>query len=449
MVNQKSIDQFSWLYAFYKFCVWKFFRLFYRRVQVVGQENVVLDRPLILAPNHQNALMDALAVLCNIPYQPVFYARSDIFRKPLIIRILTFMKIMPIYRIRDGISNVKRNDEMFDKGLRILENLKSPICIMPEGNHGDKRRLRPIVKGIFRIAFAGQEKYGTNPGVKIVPVGLDWSHYIHFRSDVLIRYGKPIEVSEYYPLYQANPAEGTNALKERLEREMSAIMTDIRPLDDYDTIEHLRPIVRPAIVDKHNTGKSLLGQFAADKRLVDGLNRASANSALPEILVKDLANYQAGLQKLGIRDHTVRRAPYSGVLLLFQAIVGLALLPVHLIGVVANYLPYKLPVWYARRIQDTQFKSSFKFILGIVFLIVWYLFLAVIFANLPLSTHIKWPAFALLPVLGIFSVEYYIHCKKLISRIRFWWMQRFVPASANALLTLRADIVSQTLKIIE
>ena len=68
---------------------------------------------------------------------------------------------------------------------------------MPEGNHGDKQRLRPLVKGTMRIALRAQEKFGNNQGVKIVPVGLDYEDYQKFFQDLLIIYGQPVEVSEY------------------------------------------------------------------------------------------------------------------------------------------------------------------------------------------------------------------------------------------------------------
>lgn len=448
MVNQKSIDHFSWLYAFYKPFVRMFFRIYYRRIQVVGRENVTLERPLLLAPNHQNALMDAIAILSTLPYQPVFYARSDIFNKPLIIRILTFLKIMPIYRIRDGISNVKRNDEMFEKGLTVLENRIAPLTIMPEGNHGDKRRLRPLVKGIFRLAFAAQEKYGNAPGVRIVPVGIDWGHYINFRSDVLIQYGHPIEVSEYFDRYKANPAEGINALKERLEREMSAIMIDIRPLEAYDTIERIRSLVTPELLAQTGAGRTLAERLIASRQVVKGLNQAVADNRLPQELPEAVDTYYKQLSRHRLRDHSVRRAPYSILALLLKIVLFTVLLPVHLFGVVTNYLPYSLPVLYARKIKDTQFRSSFKFVLGIVFFLVWYGLLAIVVGLIPIECPAKWAAYALAPFAGVFAIEYYLFGKKLVSQLRMTVFRWFTPRVFNQLKQLRRQIVEQTLKTV-
>ena len=57
-----------------------FFFHFYGKVQVKGLENIPKDQPVIFAPNHQNALMDALIVLFASPQDVVFLARADIFK---------------------------------------------------------------------------------------------------------------------------------------------------------------------------------------------------------------------------------------------------------------------------------------------------------------------------------------------------------------------------------
>ena len=58
---------------------------YYRRVIVVGRENINPDDYLIFAPNHQNALMDALAVLFTLKRPLIFLARADIFKRKLMI----------------------------------------------------------------------------------------------------------------------------------------------------------------------------------------------------------------------------------------------------------------------------------------------------------------------------------------------------------------------------
>ena len=98
------------------------FKRFYSEFIVLGKENIPVEGQVIFAPNHLNALMDALAVHSISPdnYATVFLARSDIFRKKVLARILRACKIMPAFRIRDGIENLGKNNEVFDKCSALL-----------------------------------------------------------------------------------------------------------------------------------------------------------------------------------------------------------------------------------------------------------------------------------------------------------------------------------------
>ena len=142
-------------------------KFFYRKVIVIGRENINPEDHLIYAPNHQNALMDALAVLFTLKGQPVFLARADIFRSKVMASILYFLKILPVYRIRDGYDNLKSNDWIFQKTIDVLRN-KNGLVILPEGSHVGTRRLRQLKKGICRIAFQADEATGFKMNIKIV-----------------------------------------------------------------------------------------------------------------------------------------------------------------------------------------------------------------------------------------------------------------------------------------
>ena len=64
------------------------FRMSYRHIKYVGKENIPTDGAVIFAPNHTNALQDALAVLSINSERKVFVARADIFRNKKIAKIL-------------------------------------------------------------------------------------------------------------------------------------------------------------------------------------------------------------------------------------------------------------------------------------------------------------------------------------------------------------------------
>ena len=121
MTNARGIEKYSLPYAILKKYVDICFTLFYK-IRIRGRENVNIKDVLIFAPNHQNALMDALAMLQVFKYQPVFLGRSDLFKSKTVTGILNFLKILPVYRIRDGYGELQKNDATFIKTIEVLEN---------------------------------------------------------------------------------------------------------------------------------------------------------------------------------------------------------------------------------------------------------------------------------------------------------------------------------------
>jgi 1-acyl-sn-glycerol-3-phosphate acyltransferase len=416
--RKKSIDEWAfdyWLLQRYaKIC----FRIFYRKITVINRHNIPATHPVILAPNHQNALMDALVLVCNTEYQTVFLARADIFKGKFLTRVLTFMNIMPIYRIRDGYENVKRNDEVFEKTMRVMRNHNNPLCLFPEGNHGDHRRLRSLVKGLFRIALMAQQEFGDKPGIKIIPIGIDYGHYFHFRTTLFVNIGQPIEISSFYKTYTENPVQAINELRERYAAEVSKLMINIQTGDYYDTYMALRTICNDDLRKWLDiTDHSPEGRFHADKAMIDMLDRelVSAPDQLQE-LDQVVTDYQLALKQLGLRDWVLRKEKYSLLRLLLDALLKLIALPVFIAGFINNFVPYRFTESKEKQIKDSQFRSSFKFVIGMIVFPIWYLVFGGLICFLPVPAWTKLVYILLLPATGLLAFHYYIGLKKLKSR---------------------------------
>ena len=196
IVSMAEIYEKDKLYEFLRPMQEWLFRRSYRRFQQVGLERIPEDGAVIFAPNHTNALNDALAVLGLKMERKVFVARADIFLKPKQAAILRWLKIMPIRRMRDGAAEVLHNNETEDKAIETLRH-GVKFCILPEGTHRPKHSLLPLAKGIFRIALRANEEFGTEKPVYIVPVGLEYGDYFHLWDDLTVNVGEPINVTEY------------------------------------------------------------------------------------------------------------------------------------------------------------------------------------------------------------------------------------------------------------
>jgi 1-acyl-sn-glycerol-3-phosphate acyltransferase len=441
--RKKSIDEWSLKYWLTQRYVNIAYRLYYGKFVSVNRSVIPRDIPVILAPNHQNALMDALVFVYDSGYQPVFLARADIFKGKWVIKFLTFLNIMPIFRMRDGIDNVRRNDEVFEKSLNVLLNKHNPLCLFPEGNHGDKRRLRPLVKGIFRIALLAQDAYGDKPGVKIVPVGLDYGHYQKFRNSVFVNYGNPIEVSEYYQLWKENPVNALNSLRERLSGELKKLMIHISTDEYYDLYMNLRIVYNNSMRKRLGIDdKSLTGRFSADKKMIEILDRHLKKSPKDIFrLNQQMEEYQGLLKQNNFRDWVIEKASFSPFVLMGEFILLIAMLPVFIYGFILNILPYYFPVYISRKkAQDPQFVSTVKFVSSMVlFPLMYMLWLipAMIFIE---NTWLKLAFLISMPLTGYAAFKYYIFFKKLRAKTRFSLMRLIHNPIVERLISCRKII---------
>ncbi|NOZ34893.1 MAG: hypothetical protein GXO80_06305 [Chlorobi bacterium] len=134
-----KVEKFSIRYAVLKvYAKFVHDKIFYKKVKYFGTENIPKNKPVLIAPNHQNALMDALAIIFALDKQIVFLARSDIFQNRMVAKILFFLKILPVFRMRDGKEKLKLNETIYNKTIQILKK-KRPVVIFPEAQHIDKR----------------------------------------------------------------------------------------------------------------------------------------------------------------------------------------------------------------------------------------------------------------------------------------------------------------------
>ncbi len=209
-------------------------RCHYNHFVVRGKENLPSDGAYIIAPCHQQALMEPLAVLCFAPKPPVFLARADIFRKPALRAILTFLRIMPVYRIRDGQDSLGKNQEIFDRCRDVLLD-DYPLCLMAEGRHNNRHSLLPLRKGMFRIAGETQQALGDRP-LYIVPTGIDFDDYERPYSNLVINIGKPIPVQPFMESYRENEPMALNQMRDALAAALSPLMLNIRDQERYDEI---------------------------------------------------------------------------------------------------------------------------------------------------------------------------------------------------------------------
>jgi 1-acyl-sn-glycerol-3-phosphate acyltransferase len=413
-MGKENIEKYSAGYALLN-TVARFWHnnVFYRKVIVLGKENINPEHHLIFAPNHQNALMDALAVLFTQDADLVFLARADIFKKKTIAALLYFLKILPVYRIRDGFSSLKGNDEIFTKTIDVIKSNNS-LVILPEGDHAGFRRLRQLKKGICRVAFQSDEATGFKLKIKIMPVGLEYSNYGRYRQVLTVVYGKPIEVSEFFELYKVSPERALNELRSKLSVEMKNIMVHIESEDDYEAIDELRSIINGRYSDDIKNPK-----LVRDRILIAKMNNLKTTD---KSLFDKISSLSLKVKKAAKELNTDYRLLEKKKHPLGWLIAGIAgiifTFPLFIYGNIFNLTFLEIPNLQIRKIRDPQFHSSIRFALSLILAIIFlpvYLFLSlIIFSSWGEGLII----FLTLPLSGLFAWNYYLQFRRIIGGFR-------------------------------
>ena len=371
MAKEKKVQDYDFMYDFLRYYVDIVMKLSYRKIKYVGKEFIPKDGAIILAPNHTNALMDAMVVL-GMDHRPkVFVARADIFRNPKIAKILKWLKIMPIMRMRDGIDEVKKNNETIERAVDVLRD-RVPFCIFPEGTHQTKYSSLPLAKGIFRIAFQAQELMPDMP-LYIVPVGIRYGSFFRFRSTARVQIGEPINVGQFINEHSnLAPAEQMTAIRELLTDRIHNSIFYIPNDEDYEAMYEIC-----ATVVKHQTknckfvvdGKRLRGMdahFEANNRTVREVMRLKESN--PEVAAELLqlgkeAYEMRTQQSISLKSVSAKNGLASRIMQMFFFILKLP----YTIPASILTLPMVAVVKFLfTKIKDHAFRNSIRFLINLV-----------------------------------------------------------------------------------
>ncbi|MCQ2190256.1 MAG: 1-acyl-sn-glycerol-3-phosphate acyltransferase [Paludibacteraceae bacterium] len=341
----------------------------------VNNEKVIPENTsVIFAPNHQNAFIDAMALLWASPAPIMFLAKAAIFKNPLVAKALNFFKIMPAYRMRDGFSNLKKNEESFEEAVKVLAH-NQYFCLMPEGGQDEFRRLRPLVKGMFRIAFAAQKQKPAGESVLIIPTGIDYGHYDHSGYHLVLNFGKPIRVADYYEDFLANEAVTQNRIKDELYNRMKPLMHHIVSTDYYDTIYASSYAYAQEMLESKDWDDNETNRLEVRQRISTQLDQAVVdnNPLLPE-LKKAVEDWLGNSDKVELYARAFEEPHKADAKLITSILYLIGTSPLALYAFVCNGFPYLLFKGVAYKLaHKTGFEASL--LLGFVYLVLPFIYL--------------------------------------------------------------------------
>jgi 1-acyl-sn-glycerol-3-phosphate acyltransferase len=103
-------------------------RIYFRRIEVTGLENIAPEAPVIFVLNHPNALVDPAFLLCLTPRRIAFIGKAPLFRMPVIGYLVRAMDTLPAYRRQDEGQDVTRNLKTFAAARALKRGVDIGIC---------------------------------------------------------------------------------------------------------------------------------------------------------------------------------------------------------------------------------------------------------------------------------------------------------------------------------
>ncbi len=441
-INKKWSFAYAVLKGYVRFCL----RIYFGKVEVVGLENLPKDAPFIFSPNHQNALLDALLIICFTKKQPLSLARADVFKISIVRKTLNKIKMLPVFRPHDGMDQMGRNEAIFNEAVSFLL-ANNPLIIFPEGNHSFHYYLRSLKKGILRIAFRTQARLYQKPrkGVQLIPTGIDYQGHYAFRQGVLIRFGKPINISNYYEDYLKDPVLVMNSVRDTLWNAIDNEIVNITTVEEYDTIRGIINIVVPELCQRNGINLCELNKkFPYRKKMSEEIIELSREQ--PEsfkMLKLVVQEYLNGLKTQKITNLNIQSQFIFMKRWVVEFLLLIVLFPFFIIGALFNLLAFKLIVVWVNRltVKDPQFIPTLRFGLAIVIFPVNYLLWALVFHLLiPGPTWLVWPFIVAIFCSGIIAHKYSLLVKNFASAWRLKkGVRHKIPAILN-LLTTRQKI---------
>ncbi|SFE94889.1 1-acyl-sn-glycerol-3-phosphate acyltransferase [Sunxiuqinia elliptica] len=436
-------------YAILKQVVRFAFWISHKRITIIGKQHLSKSHPLIFAPNHQNALMDPLAVLCTTPMQPVWLARADIFKMKLVRPILHFLKIMPVYRIRDGKENLGENEKIFSQAIDVLEH-KKQLGLFPEAAHSGKRQMLPHKKAVPRIAFLAESKNNFKLQLQIIPVGIYYSHYWHFNRELLVNYGSPINLKDYKKQYETNPLLATKQLREELSKRVEQLTINIKSKTHYENYEWLRELLGREYAQKQLSKEPTAKErFMSDQQLIGLLETHEAEH--PEMWMdihRQIDEIRATLDSKSFPVDLLEKQT-KGINTILQSLLGIILTPLIFVGLIFHIIPFSIPRHFIQKnIKDPAFYSTFHFVSGLILYSISSLIITVLslylFNSLPIALLIL-ISFLLGGKLSFLSFAW---GKILMARIQWFIFSKKHPQELNDLKHKKEILKEQMIKIV-
>ncbi|MBD90749.1 MAG: hypothetical protein CL940_10450 [Deltaproteobacteria bacterium] len=341
--------------------------VFFRRIEVVGLENVPDEGPTLFCANHSNSMLDPVMITV-FSGRIVHFAAADIlFANPILRLFLTVLGAVPIRRRQDHGGSGQDNEDAFAALYGVLREGRS-MGIFPEGLSHHDPHLAELKTGPARLAL-GAAGSQTSETVRIVPCGFYYTDPRRFRSQVLLQFGEPIEITpERIAEHAEEPRATVRNVTDDLEMSIRGLTVNAEDWDTVRVMDGVRRMYQPRRI-------SLAERAELARRFNERYPEVKDDPGVQQ-LAERVRAYQDSLYLLGLRDRDVQRGLRSWELVwrtLSYGLLFIVYLPLAIVGA-----PLHAPLGLILKVGGTRFSprkdtiAATKLLGGILLVMILY-----------------------------------------------------------------------------
>lgn len=163
-------------------------RFLIKKTNVNGIEKVPKNGAVVFAGTHPNSFLDGM-LISLLFFRPVWsLSRGDAFENEWARRFMTSIKLIPIYRLSEGWTNLTKNDYTFDKVQSLLREGEQ-VLVFAEGLCTNQTKLLPLKKGTGRMV---QAAWTEGIDMPVIPIGLTYSNFDKIIKTANVNFGDGI-----------------------------------------------------------------------------------------------------------------------------------------------------------------------------------------------------------------------------------------------------------------
>lgn len=352
--------------------------VFFRRIEVVGRDNIPKDAAVLFCGNHPNSLLDPILITAHCQRIVHFAAKDVLFESRILRFFLRVMGAVPVRRRRDHPDGPLDNSSAFD-ALHDVLGQGSAIGIFPEGISHNHSQLSPLKTGAARIAM-GTARKNPNQRIVMIPTGLIYFNRDRFRSSVLIQFGEPIDVTTAQTVSPEHREDADRVLvkqlTEQLDLQLRGLTVNAASWETISVLDAVRRLYQPSHISLH--------QRVELQRRFNKVYPTVADQPEVQELYDEVRAYQTRLAETGLSDDVVRKgvsARETALRIVSHIILVVWSAPLFVIGA-----PIHLPLgllfkaagsWFSPR-KDVV--GTTKFVVGFLTTLLVYVVIAGLFA---------------------------------------------------------------------